>query len=245
MKTTDFGFNQIPVEEKNQRVAGVFDSVSSRYDVMNDAMSFGLHRLWKRFAVQLSGVKAGSSVLDVAAGTGDLSALLAEKVGEKGQVWVTDINANMLTMGRDKLIDQGLLKNLYYARANAESLPFADNSFDAIIIGFGLRNVTHKANALSSMFRILKPAGRLIILEFSKPASWLKKFYDSYSFAVIPKLGEWLVGDKESYQYLVESIRMHPDQESLKTLMEQSGFENCEYFNRCGGIVAIHRGWKF
>jgi demethylmenaquinone methyltransferase/2-methoxy-6-polyprenyl-1,4-benzoquinol methylase len=245
MNTTDFGFKQIPIEEKTHRVTDVFNSVASRYDLMNDAMSLGLHRWWKRFAVQLSCVKKGNFVLDVAAGTGDLSKLLAEKVGEKGQVWMTDINASMLAAGRNQLIDQGLINNLYYARANAESLPFADNSFDCVTIGFGLRNVTDKAKALASMFRVLKPAGRLVILEFSKPVSWLQLFYDSYSFNVIPKLGEWLAQDKESYQYLVESIRMHPNQETLKSLMEQAGFEQCEYYNCCGGIVAIHRGWKF
>lgn len=245
MKTTDFGFNQIPIEEKNQRVAGVFDAVAPRYDLMNDAMSLGLHRLWKRFAIQLSGAREGQVVLDVAAGTGDLSGLLAEKVGQKGQVWVTDINPHMLTEGRDRLIDRGLIGNLHYARANGECLPFADNAFDCAIIGFGLRNMTHKENALASIFRVLKPGGRLIILEFSKPNRWLQALYDTYSFTVIPKLGEWLAGDKASYQYLVESIRMHPDQLTLKRLMEEANFENCDYHNLCGGVVAVHRGWKF
>lgn len=245
MQTTDFGFHKIPVEEKNQRVAGVFDAVSSKYDLMNDAMSFGLHRLWKRFAVQLSGVKEGQCVLDVAAGTGDLSALLAKTVGPKGQVWVTDINSHMLTEGRDRLINQGLIDPLRYTQANAECLPFIDNTFDCVLIGFGLRNVTHKLNALTSMFRVLKPGGRLVILEFSKPQSWLRTLYDTYSFTLIPKLGQWLAGDKDSYQYLVESIRMHPNQDELKLLMEEANFENCDYHNLCGGIVAIHRGWKF
>lgn len=245
MKTTDFGFNQIPIEEKNQRVAGVFDAVANRYDLMNDAMSLGLHRLWKRFAVQLSGIREGQVVLDVAAGTGDLSALLAKKVGRKGQVWVTDINAQMLGEGRDRLINDGFVGHLHYVRANGESLPFADHAFDCVIIGFGLRNITHKEDALASIFRVLKPGGRCIILEFSKPKRWLQPLYDTYSFSVIPKLGDWLAGDKASYQYLVESIRMHPDQLTLKTLMEQANFENCDYHDLCAGIVAVHRGWKF
>lgn len=245
MKTTDFGFNQIPIEEKNKRVAGVFDSVAARYDRMNDAMSLGLHRAWKRFAIQLSGAREGQVVLDVAAGTGDLSALLAEKVGQKGQVWVTDINAHMLVEGRDRLIDRGLIGNLHFARANGESLPFADNVFDCVVVGFGLRNMTYKEKALASIFRVLKPGGRLIILEFSKPHRWLQALYDAYSFNVIPKLGEWIVGDRASYQYMVESVRMHPDQLALKALMEQANFEACDYYNLCGGVIAVHRGWKY
>ena len=241
---TDFGFNQIPIDEKNQQVAAVFDSVASSYDLMNDAMSLGMHRLWKHFAIHLSGVRAGQCVLDIAAGTGDLSRLLSEQVGAKGQVWMTDINASMLTEGRNRLIDKGIIHNLQYARANAECLPFADDVFDCIVIGFGLRNVTYKEQALASMFRVLKPGGRLIILEFSKPKSFLQPFYDAYSFGVIPKLGSWLARDKTSYDYLVESIRMHPDQERLKGLMEGVGFEYCDYHNVCLGIVAIHRGWK-
>jgi demethylmenaquinone methyltransferase / 2-methoxy-6-polyprenyl-1,4-benzoquinol methylase len=244
MKTTDFGFNQIPVDEKNRQVAAVFDSVAGAYDVMNDAMSLGMHRLWKRFAIHLSGVRAGQCVLDIAAGTGDLSRLLSEQVGERGQVWMTDINASMLAEGRNRLIDKGIIRNLHYVRANAECLPFADDKFDCLVIGFGLRNVTHKEKALASMFRVLKPGGRLIVLEFSKPKSFLQPLYDAYSFSVIPKLGSWLAHDKASYEYLVESIRMHPDQETLKNLMEDAGFENCEYHNICFGVVAVHRGWK-
>lgn len=245
MTTTDFGFEQIPAEEKKERVGKVFDSVATHYDLMNDAMSLGLHRLWKRFAVHLAGLREGQVVLDAAAGTGDLSALLAEKVGKNGQVWVTDINVNMLSEGRDRLIDRGLVRPLHYAQADAEALPFADEVFDCVIIGFGLRNVTHKNAALASMFRVLKPGGHLLILEFSKPKAWLHPLYDAYSFKVIPKLGEWITGDRESYQYLVESIRMHPDQETLKQHMEEAGFEKCDYYNCSAGIVAVHRGWKF
>lgn len=245
MTTTDFGFEQVPTETKKQRVSEVFSSVASHYDLMNDAMSLGMHRLWKRFAVQLSGVRPGQTVLDIAAGTGNLSALLAKRVGKTGQVWVTDINFEMLTEGRDHLIDQGFIQPLQYAQADAEKLPFADNAFDCVMMGFGLRNVTHKDKALASILKVLKPGGCVIILEFSKPQAWLQSVYDAYSFNVIPKIGEWLINDSESYQYLVESIRMHPDQETLKQMMEEIGFENCDYHNVCGGVVAAHRGWKY
>lgn len=243
-KTTDFGFEKIPIEEKNRRIAAVFDSVTDAYDLMNDAMSLGMHRVWKRIAIHLSDVREGQRVLDVAAGTGDLSRLLASKVGPKGQVWMTDINAHMLTQGRNRLIDQGLIDNLHYVRANAECLPFGDDLFDCVVIGFGLRNVTYKERALASMFRVLKPGGRLIILEFSKPKTFIQPLYDAYSFNVIPKLGRWLAHDEASYEYLVESVRMHPDQETLKKLMEKAGFERCDYHNLCFGIIAVHRGWK-
>lgn len=243
---THFGYKQVLSSEKAKKVADVFDSVASKYDIMNDLMSLGVHRLWKQAALDLSGVRSGQHVLDVAAGTGDLAAKLAKKVGAVGRVVVSDINESMLTIGRERLFDQGLFKNLEFIQADAENLPFADSSFDLITIGFGLRNVTNKQCALASMFRVLKPGGRCLILEFSKPIlPGLKFVYDAYSFNVLPKLGKVVANDEESYRYLAESIRMHPDQKTLQQMMGQAGFEQCDYYNLSGGIVAIHRGWKY
>lgn len=245
-KSTHFGYQQVAVEEKQGRVADVFHSVASKYDVMNDLMSLGIHRLWKRHTINLSGVKKGQRVLDIAGGTGDLTAKFSKLVGDKGKVVLADINSSMLAMGRSRLIDKGISGNVEYIQANAESLPFPDNYFDCITIAFGLRNVTNIDAALRSMCRTLKPGGRLLILEFSKPvAPGLKPLYDLYSFSVLPRLGELIAKDKASYQYLAESIRMHPDQQTLIDMMEQAGLERCEYFNMSGGIVAIHRGFKF
>lgn len=243
--TTHFGFQQVPVEEKARKVAAVFDSVADRYDLMNDLMSLGIHRLWKRFAIEMSGVRTGHRMLDLAGGTGDLAAQLAQKVGPSGQVVLADINASMLARGRERLADWGVVGNVEFVQANAESLPFPDNHFDCITIAFGLRNVTHKDAALRSMHRVLKPGGRVLVLEFSHPnAPGLKSIYDLYSFNVLPLMGRLIAGDAESYSYLAESIRMHPDQETLKRMMEEAGLERCEYFNLTGGIVALHRGYK-
>ncbi|MBK1647067.1 bifunctional demethylmenaquinone methyltransferase/2-methoxy-6-polyprenyl-1,4-benzoquinol methylase UbiE [Rhabdochromatium marinum] len=242
---THFGYQQVPVREKQERVRAVFDSVADRYDLMNDLMSLGIHRLWKRRLIELAGVRRGQRVLDLAAGTGDLSARFAEIVGPSGLVVMSDINAAMLERGRERLDDAGLMGHLHYALANAEALPFASNSFDCVTIGFGLRNVTHKDWALAEMQRILKPGGRGLVLEFSHPTQApLRKAYDLYSFSMLPMLGRLVAQDADSYKYLAESIRMHPDQDSLRDMMEQAGFERCEYFNLTGGIVAIHRGCK-
>lgn len=243
--TTDFGYKQVPLTEKTSLVGAVFSSVAAKYDLMNDLMSFGIHRLWKKIAVQHCALKPGQKVLDLAGGTGDLTATCSKEVTATGQVILADINSNMLTVGRDKLINQGLASGINYLQLNAESLPFADNYFDCIIIGFGLRNVTDKDKALHEMHRVLKPAGRVIILEFSKPVyKHLSMLYDIYSFNVLPKLGKLIANDAESYQYLAESIRMHPDQESLKTMLITAGFINCTYQNLTGGICAIHKGFK-
>ena len=244
-KNTHFGFETVAESEKSQRVGAVFDSVATRYDLMNDVMSFGAHRLWKRFAVELAGLRGGEHVLDVAGGTGDIARLLARKVGAKGALVVTDINAAMLGVGRERLVDAGVVGNVTYVQADAERLPFPDDSFDCITIAFGLRNVTHKETALASMRRVLKPGGRLLVLEFSKPRlPALEPVYDFYSFKVLPMLGKLIAGDEASYRYLAESIRMHPDQETLKQMMQQAGLERCEFFNLSGGIVALHRGYK-
>lgn len=242
---THFGYQQVPIAEKQQRVRAVFDSVADRYDVMNDLMSFGIHRLWKRRLIELAGVRRGQRVLDLAAGTGDISARFAAIVGAGGQVVMSDINAAMLGRGRARMDDAAVIGNIDYTLANAEALPFASNSFDCVTIGFGLRNVTRKEQALAEMQRILRPGGRALVLEFSHPTQApLQKAYDAYSFAVLPLLGRLVAKDPDSYKYLAESIRMHPDQESLRDMMEQAGFERCEFFNLTGGIVAIHRGVK-
>lgn len=244
-KTTDFGFQKVAWGEKQKRVGAVFDSVAGRYDLMNDLMSFGIHRLWKRFAIDLAGVRAGERVLDLAGGTGDLSAAMAARVGAAGQVVCSDINASMLGVGRQRLTDRGVVGNIDYVQANAEALPFTDNHFDCVTIGFGLRNVTDKLAALASMHRVLRPGGRLLVLEFSKPQlPGLSKVYDQYSFHLLPLMGRLVANDADSYRYLAESIRMHPDQETLKGLMEQAGLARCQFYNLTGGIVAVHRGYK-
>jgi len=245
-KTTHFGYQSVPETEKAGRVRGVFDSVASRYDLMNDLMSLGVHRLWKRYAVELAGVRRGQRVLDLAAGTGDLSDRFAGLVGPDGLVVMTDINAAMLARGRNRMLDRGHAGNLDYAQVDAEALPFPDNSFDLISIGFGLRNVTHKEQALKAMYRVLRPGGRVLVLEFSKPVSKpLEKVYDAYSFGLLPLIGRVVAQDADSYRYLAESIRMHPDQQTLKGILEEAGFERCDVHNLSGGIVAIHRGFKF
>jgi demethylmenaquinone methyltransferase/2-methoxy-6-polyprenyl-1,4-benzoquinol methylase len=245
-KTTHFGFKQVSLEDKARKVADVFHSVAGKYDLMNDLMSFGLHRIWKRIAIEMTAVRAGQRVLDLAGGTGDLAALLAPKVGPEGEVVLSDINASMLEVGRGRLVDRGIVGNVTFIQADAENLPFPSNHFDCITIAFGLRNVTDKDRALASMFRVLKPGGRALVLEFSKPTiEAIKPLYDAYSFRILPKLGQLIARDADSYQYLAESIRMHPDQETLKAMMERAGFERVEYFNLSAGIVALHRGFKF
>ena len=244
--TTHFGFKTVEEKKKVELVANVFDSVATKYDLMNDVLSLGIHRLWKRFTIDASGVRPGNKVLDLAGGTGDLTAKFSQLVGKDGQVVLADINSSMLNVGRDKLRDRGLVQNIEYVQANAQHLPFNDNTFDVITIAFGLRNVTDKDEALRSMYRVLKPGGRLLVLEFSKPEHELvNKAYDFYSFNVLPKMGELVAKDGESYQYLAESIRMHPDQETLKSMMENAGFEQTTYKNLTGGVVALHKGYKF
>jgi demethylmenaquinone methyltransferase / 2-methoxy-6-polyprenyl-1,4-benzoquinol methylase len=243
--TVDFGFDEVPRAQKAERVRAVFDSVVGRYDIMNDLMSFGVHRLWKRFALSLTGLKAGQRALDVAGGTGDLAAGLLRQVGKSGRVVLSDINRHMLEAGRDRLLDSGFGGNLHCLVADAERLPFGDDCFDCVTIGFGLRNVTDKAAALASMRRVLKPGGQLLVLEFSKPvAPGLKPIYDAYSFNVLPALGAWIARDAASYRYLAESIRVHPDQETLLRMLEDAGFGAARYHNLTGGIVALHRGYK-
>jgi demethylmenaquinone methyltransferase / 2-methoxy-6-polyprenyl-1,4-benzoquinol methylase len=241
-KTTHFGYREVPEEEKARRVGEVFGSVAARYDVMNDLMSLGLHRLWKRFALELSGVRAGARVLDVASGSGDLARAFAKRAGPGGQVWMTDINPAMLAVGRDKLIDAGIFAPL--ALCDAEKLPFAADTFDCVSVAFGLRNMTRKEQALAEMARVAKPGGRVIVLEFSKPWKPLAKAYDAYSFTVLPALGKYVAKDEAAYRYLAESIRMHPGQEELKAMMQVAGLANVEYFNLAAGVVALHRGWK-
>ena len=244
-KTTHFGYKEVPEDEKVRMVGGVFHSVASRYDLMNDLMSGGIHRIWKRVAIELSGVRPGQQILDVAGGTGDLTSRFSREVGPTGKVVLSDINSSMLGTGRDRLLDEGVCGNVDFVLADAEALPFRESSFDCVTIAFGLRNVTHKEQALASMLRVLKPGGRLLVLEFSKPTSeFLGKLYDAYSFGVIPKIGRLIAGDEDSYRYLAESIRMHPDQDTLRDMMEDAGFERCDYHNMTGGIVAIHRGFR-
>jgi demethylmenaquinone methyltransferase / 2-methoxy-6-polyprenyl-1,4-benzoquinol methylase len=242
VETTHFGFKTVEEGEKQQKVGEVFHSVASKYDLMNDVMSAGMHRGWKRFAVEISGVKSGDKVLDIAGGSGDLSKLFAKKVGQTGSVTLTDINASMLAVGRDRMIDAGL--SVPAMQCNAEALPFADNSFDCVIVAFGLRNMTHKDVALKEMQRVLKVGGRLLVLEFSKVWRPLEKLYDAYSFKLLPLMGKLLAKDAESYQYLAESIRMHPDQETLKQMMLDAGLGKVDYYNLSAGVVALHKGYK-
>jgi len=243
--TTHFGYRDVPVAEKEKLVGRVFTSVAAKYDLMNDLMSFGVHRLWKRWFAATSGVRAGDAVLDLAGGTGDIAALLLPLVGDKGSVVLGDINAAMLRTGRDRLLDQGFVRNLDYAQLNAEALPFPNASFDAVTIAFGLRNVTDKDAALREMQRVLKPGGRVLILEFSAVQSHLlKRLYDFHSFEVLPRLGKLIANDADSYQYLAESIRKHPEQATLKGMLEAAGFAQVDVRNLSGGIVAIHRGYK-
>ena len=243
--SADFGFERVPWNEKSRRVRGVFDSVASRYDVMNDLMSGGLHRLWKQFTLGLANLRPGQRALDVAGGTGDIAAGLAKQVGDRGLVVLTDINAAMLARGRDRLINEGHVGNVRCAQVNAEKLPFADGTFDCVTIAFGLRNVTDKPAALASMRRVLKPGGQLLVLEFSRPSPALKPLYDAYSFRVLPVLGKVIANDEASYRYLAESIRMHPDQQTLLEMMNAAGLEGCRYHNLTGGIVAVHRGYRY
>ncbi|MFM2320557.1 MAG: bifunctional demethylmenaquinone methyltransferase/2-methoxy-6-polyprenyl,4-benzoquinol methylase [Pseudomonadota bacterium] len=245
-QTTHFGYQQVPLMEKASRVAGVFHSVADKYDVMNDVMSFGVHRIWKRLTIDAAGAKQGSKVLDLAGGTGDLASQFARIVGSSGKVVLSDINASMLENGRHRLTDLGIAGNIEYVQANAECLPFADNTFDIVTMAFGLRNVTDKEAALRSIFRVLKAGGRLLVLEFSKPVlPGLAPIYDQYSFKLLPLMGKLIANDAESYRYLAESIRMHPDQETLKQMMSAAGFERVTYTNMTGGIVALHKGFKF
>jgi demethylmenaquinone methyltransferase / 2-methoxy-6-polyprenyl-1,4-benzoquinol methylase len=241
-KTTHFGFKTVEETEKQEKVGEVFHSVASKYDVMNDVMSAGMHRGWKRFAVEVSGVKAGDKVLDIAGGSGDLSKLFAKKVGATGEVILTDINASMLAVGRDRMIDAGL--SVPTTQCNAEKLPFPDNTFDCVIVAFGLRNMTHKDDALKEMQRVLKVGGRLLVLEFSKVWQPLEKAYDFYSFKFLPFMGKLIAKDADSYQYLAESIRMHPDQETLKQMMTDAGLSRVDYYNLSAGVVALHKGYK-
>ena len=243
--TTDFGYERVKMAEKAGRVREVFDSVAAQYDLMNDLMSGGLHRLWTRITIELSAVRSGQTVLDIAGGTGDLAAKFSKLVGADGKVILADINAAMLSVGRDRLIDKGALSNIDVVQADAQFLPFDDNSIDCITIAFGLRNVTDKAKAVRSMHRVLKPGGRVLVLEFSKPTSpLLSKVYDAYSFSALPAMGKLITDDADSYRYLAESIRKHPDQESLLEMVEDAGFVDCRYHNMTGGIVAVHRGIK-
>jgi len=244
--TTHFGFEKVATGEKAGRVSEVFDTVADRYDFMNDLMSLGVHRLWKRFTVFLTALRPGHKVLDLAGGTADLTRLLLDKVGEQGEIWLADYNGAMLCHGRDRLIDEGVGRTVHYVQANGECLPLPDNYFHAITLAFGLRNMTHLDQALAECYRVLKPGGQLLVLEFSKVHNpILSKLYDVYSYEVLPRLGKWITGSSDSYRYLAESIRMHPDQEQLKQMFEQAGFDRCEYHNLTAGVVAVHRGYKY
>ncbi|MBL79666.1 MAG: bifunctional demethylmenaquinone methyltransferase/2-methoxy-6-polyprenyl-1,4-benzoquinol methylase UbiE [Nitrosomonadaceae bacterium] len=242
-KTTHFGFNSVSETDKSHKVAGVFNSVAEHYNLMNDLMSVGMHRLWKRFAIEASGVKAGDRVLDIAGGTADISTLFSDHIGENGEIWLTDINNSMLSIGRDRILDSGLKVSV--AQCDAEKLPFPNNYFNRVSVAFGLRNMTHKDVALKEMFRVLCPGGRLIVLEFSKIWEPLQPIYDKYSFDMLPTIGRFIADDEDSYRYLAESIRVHPGQEELKEMMKMAGFERVEYFNLTAGVVALHRGNKF
>lgn len=245
-KETHFGFSSVAWEEKEKKVNAVFESVASNYDLMNNVMSLGIHHLWKWLTIQRAAIQSGQQVLDLAGGSGDLTQRLSEKVGSRGRVVLADINAAMLAVGRNRMLDAGLSANIDFVQANAETLPFVNNRFHCIIMGFGLRNVTNQSKALHSMYRVCKPGGKLIILEFSQPViPGFKTLYDWYSFAVLPKLGRWIANDEASYRYLAESIRMHPPQEGLKKIIEQAGFEDCHYTNLSGGIVAVHIAYKY
>ena len=245
-QNTHFGYQTVKTADKARLIADVFHSVANRYDLMNDLMSLGVHRLWKRYAAELSAVREGQTVLDLAGGTGDLAALLAPKVGKSGKIILSDINDSMLKIGRERMTNQGHIGNIEYVLANAESLPFSDKQFDCVCIAFGLRNVTDKNAALHSIYRVLKPGGRLLVLEFSKPTnSLIKQIYDQYSFNILPKIGKFVADDTDSYRYLAESIRMHPDQQTLKSMVIDAGFDQCDVHNLSGGIVALHRGFRF
>ena len=245
-KSTHFGYKTVEADKKADLVAGVFHSVAAKYDIMNDVMSFGIHRFWKRYTIEVAAARPGMKVLDLAGGTGDLTAKFSNLVGDRGQVVLADINDSMLKVGRTKLRDKGIVNNVSYVQANAEALPFPDNHFDIITIAFGLRNVTDKDAALRSMLRVLKPGGKLLVLEFSTPKHELmRKVYDVYSFKILPKMGSVITQDADSYEYLAESIRMHPDQDTLKQMMVDAGFEQVDYTNMTDGIVALHKGYKF
>ncbi len=242
---THFGYSTVAAGQKSEKVAEVFHSVAGKYDLMNDLMSFGIHRLWKRYTLEMSGVRAGQSLLDIAGGTGDLALAFSRRLGRQGRVVLADINSSMLAVGRDKLLDRGVSSAIDFVQADAECLPFADASFDLVTIAFGLRNVTDKDAALKSMWRVLKPGGRLLVLEFSKPVSApLSRLYDLYSFNILPALGELVAHDAGSYRYLAESIRMHPDQDTLAGMMDRAGFDRVDYHNLTAGVVALHRGFK-
>ncbi|MDX2314067.1 MAG: bifunctional demethylmenaquinone methyltransferase/2-methoxy-6-polyprenyl-1,4-benzoquinol methylase UbiE [Gammaproteobacteria bacterium] len=244
-RTTNFGFEKVPVEDKARRVSSVFSSVAENYDLMNDLMSLGVHRLWKRFVIDLAGIRQGQRVLDLAGGTGDLTMQLLKKVGESGSVTLADISAPMLDVGRRRLVDSGILRGVSYVQANAETLPFAENSFDRVSIAFGLRNVTVKERALAAMLRVLRPGGQVLILEFSTlNVPLLAPLYRAYLMNVLPRMGQLVAGDSDSYRYLAESIRLHPSQEVLLEMMKAAGFERCSYHNLSGGIAAVHRGYK-
>lgn len=243
-KNTHFGYQDVSPEEKTQKVGAVFDSVARNYDVMNDVMSFGMHRVWKRYFTHIANIRPDHQILDLAAGTGDITTLLAPKLNDKGTIIMCDPNGAMLEEGRRRLIDRGLLKNIHYVQAYAESLPYPENYFDRVTLAFGLRNFTNKDQALKRIFDLVKPGGQLLILEFSKPQKWMQGLYDSYSFNLLPRLGQIIAKDADSYQYLAESIRKHPDQQTLQCMLENAGFEQCDFMNLTGGVVCIHRGYK-